>query len=126
MTKNFWSRRGVRAAGSLAIAAVVLGQLPLGALFNAPALGQSSVIYTDTGTDDSGDFLGVSGLSNRDVAQAAVIGLTNFGIGSAIRGGAGSGAAAGTTPAGTAGGVGATGANALPEPLIAGDEGKPI
>ncbi|MBC8142980.1 MAG: hypothetical protein H7Y38_16270, partial [Armatimonadetes bacterium] len=63
MTKNFWSRRGVRAAGSLAIAAVVLGQLPLGALFNAPALGQSSVIYTDTGTDDSGDFLGVSGLS---------------------------------------------------------------
>ena len=128
MTKqNFWSRRGVRMAGSFAIATVILGQLPLGALFNAPALGQSGVIYTDTGTDDSGDFLGISGLSNRDVAQAGVIGLAIFGIVTAVRGGAGSGAAAGANPAGnTAGATGANAASALPDPIITGDEGKPI
>ena len=112
-------------AGSLAIAAVVLGQLPLGALFSTPALGQSGVIYTDTGTDDSGDFLGISGLSNRDVAQAGVIGLTVFGIVTAIRGGAGAGSAAGTTPAGN-GAAGGAGSSALPDPVVTGDEGKPI
>ena len=126
--QNFWSRRVMRSLGSLAIAAVVIGQLPLGALFNAPALGQAGVIYTDTTEDDSGDFLGISGLSNRDVAQAGVIGLTIFGIVTAIRGGAGNAGAAGaTTPAGTAGAsTGAAGANALPDPLIAGDDSKPI
>ena len=117
----------MRSVGSLAIAAVVLGQLPLGALFNAPALGQAGVIYTDTTEDDSGDFLGISGLSNRDVAQAGVIGLTIFGIVTAIRGGAGSGAAAGaTTPAGTTGAATTSAASSLPDPLIAGDDSKPI
>ena len=126
-TQNFWSRRGVRLAGSLAMATVVLGQLPLGALFNAPALGQSGVRYTDTTEDGSGDFLGISGLSNRDVAQAGVIGLTIFGIVTAIRGGAGSAPAAGTNPAGNIPAANAPGSvGALPDPILAGDEGKPI
>ncbi|MBC7805890.1 MAG: hypothetical protein H7145_07040, partial [Akkermansiaceae bacterium] len=63
--------------GSFALASLVLGQLPLGALFSAPALGQAAPGYPDVDPDgeDSGDFLGINGLSNRDVAQAGVIGL---------------------------------------------------
>lgn len=121
---GFWSRRGVRMVGSFALASVILGQLPLGALFNAPALGQAVAGYTDTDEDDSGDFLGINGLSNRDVAQAGVIGLAIFGIVTAIRGGAGdAGATGGNTP--TTPGTGTT-PGTLPDPIIGGDEKKPI
>lgn len=119
--QTFWGRRGARLFGSLALASLVLGQLPLGAMFSSPALAQAG--YTDTGDDESGDFLGINGLSNRDVAQAGVIGLAIFGIVTAIRGGAGDAAAAGgSAPAGGAG----TTPGALPDPLVGGDEKKPI
>lgn len=121
---GFWGRRGVRFVGSFALATVILGQMPLGALFNAPALGQAVAGYTDTGGDDSGDFLGINGLSNRDVAQAGVIGLAIFGIVTAIRGGAGdANAKAGSVDSPT-GPVPTPGA--LPDPIVGGDEKLPI
>jgi hypothetical protein len=121
--QNFWSRRGVRLFGSLALASVVLGQLPLGALLGSPALGQAVAGYPDEEPEEGGDFLGINGLSNRDVAQAGVIGLAIFGIVTAIRGGAGDASA-------TGGGTSTPGAPvtpaALPDPLVTGDEKKPI
>ena len=126
---GFWSRRGIRLVGSFALTTVILGQLPLGALFNAPALGQGATIYTDTTEDNGGDFLGISGLSSRNAAQAGVVGLVLFGVASAIKKGNGTGGAgAPGTGSGTGAGnaTGAPGTNSLPDPLIAGDEKKPI
>ena len=126
-TNNFWSRRGLRLTASLCVSGVALWALPVGSLLGSPSLGAGTSQYTNTTGDDSGNFLGVSGLSNRDVAQAGVIGLSIYGVIAAIHGGAGNASAAGTGAAGasTPAAVG-TSASSLPDPLVAGNDKEPI
>ncbi|HVK03794.1 MAG TPA: fasciclin domain-containing protein [Armatimonadaceae bacterium] len=89
--RNKFLRIGV----ALAIAGFVATQVPV---TGVTALAQDD--YTDTGDDDGGDFLGINGLSNRDVIQASVLGLVAYGVASVISGNAGGAAGAVSEAAG--------------------------
>jgi len=102
--------RIVRTAAALSVAALIASQIPVS---GTTAFAQDR--YSNTDPDDSGDFLGIDGLSNRDVIQAAVFGLVAYGIAATLTGRSGTGEAA-ATPAANSGAV----------PPAAEDGDKPI
>jgi|GEM_PF-3157430 Secreted and surface protein containing fasciclin-like repeats len=100
----------IRISVALALAGFIAANVPV---TGVTALAQDG--YTDT-TDDSGDFLGINGLSNRDVIQASVFGLVAYGVASVISGRTGSAEA----------GAGGAGGSASAAPIISGDPTKTI
>jgi uncharacterized surface protein with fasciclin (FAS1) repeats len=79
----------LRLGVALSLTALIGSQLPV---TGVTALAQDS--YGGSDEDDSGDFLGINGLSNRDVIQGAVFALVAYGIAATLSGRNGSGEAA--------------------------------
>jgi len=107
--------RFIRFAVAISIAGMISAQIPSSGV---SALAQDG--YNTTNDDNSGDFLGIDGVSNRDVIQTSVFGLVGYGVYSTVFRGAGGGGG------GAVGGGAAAGGGGSNLPLIAGDSTKSL
>lgn len=75
-------QRFVRFTVAMALAGFISAQIPVKGI---TAFAQVTQDYNSGGTNPSGNFLGIKGLSNRDAIQAAVLLLVGYGIYATIR-----------------------------------------
>jgi hypothetical protein len=85
-------KRWTRWAAAFVVAGIIAAQMPFTdtAAFAAGKYG---------GNDTSGDFLGISGISNQDAIETAVAGLAIYGVIAATQGNGSSGAGTALPPA---------------------------
>jgi uncharacterized surface protein with fasciclin (FAS1) repeats len=119
---NFKSRT-VRFAAALTLAGIISAQIPM---HGGSAIAADG--YTNTVDDNSGNFLGINNLSNKDVITGVTFGLVAYAVATTLRdaksAAAASSAAGGSSAGGAAGGGAAPGGTQLP--VVAGDSNKPI
>jgi uncharacterized surface protein with fasciclin (FAS1) repeats len=118
-----YQERALRITAALALAGLIASQIPMR---GQTALGSvrppGSVItadgYLDGNSDNSGSFLGINGLTNRNAITGIALGLVGFGAYSTVL----DSRALATAGAGAAAGGGA----ALENALVRGTDNKPI
>lgn len=108
--------RALRLATALAITGVIASQIPLRGETAFGSVKPPRDGYLSDGKDNSGSFLGIKGLTNRNVINGAAFTILGLGIYSTLND---SRAAAGAA-SGAAGGAGTA------TPILAGDSSKPI
>ena len=118
-----FKKRVVRTVATLAIAGVVSAQIPI---MGGSALAVDDCFTNEIG-DNSGNFLGIKNLSNKDVITGVTFGLVAYALTTTISDARGAGAAAGAVGSGGAAAGGGAGAGAGKLPVTPpGDKEKPI
>lgn len=79
---RFGGQRFVRFAVAMALAGFISAQIPI---TGTTAFAQVQQDYNGSNGNNGGNFLGINGLSNRDVIQGAVLLLVGYGIYATIR-----------------------------------------
>ena len=111
-----YKERVLRITVALTIAGLVAGQIPMRGQVAMGSVRPPSDGYLNTDDDNSGSFLGIRGLTNRNIITGVALGLLGLGVYSTIL----DSRAVGAT------GAGASGANGLKDAILAGANNKPI
>jgi uncharacterized surface protein with fasciclin (FAS1) repeats len=114
-----YQERALRITVALTIAGLVAGQIPMRSQVALGSVRPPSDGYLNTDDDNSGSFLGIRGLTNRNIITGVALGLLGLGVYSTIQDGR-------AVAATGASGAGAGGANGLKDAIQAGANNKPI